>query len=322
MTKLAVIVVNYKTPEMIIELMKSLKGEVIETDIEVIIVDNDSQDGSVEQINEWIVTQDKKQKFRLIESTHNSGFSGGNNIGINAAQADYYLLLNSDTLVRPGAIKKLLDTAAEHPDVGMVGPRLEWPNGTAQESAFHFHTSTSEFVRTANVGIISKLFSSHIVARPVSLTPKYYEWLSFACVLIKSKVFEDIGLLDDKFFMYFEDVEFSYRAYKRGWKIMYQPEAKVVHLRGGSSPLKSQAKLKRRLPRYFYESRTRYFYLLYGRHGLLSANLAWVLGALISQIRDIFVKGSRGIIAERQWQDIWINFTNPLASYIHPKDYD
>lgn len=320
--ELAVIIVNYKTPYMVIDVLESLISEIKTQDIKIVIVDNDSQDESIEIISRWIDYNSLGKHYELVISKANTGFSGGNNLGIKSIQAKNYLLLNSDTLVRPGAIKKLLDTAAEHPDVGMVGPRLEWPNGTAQESAFHFHTSTSEFVRTANVGIISKLFSSHLVARPVSLTPKYYEWLSFACVLIKSKVFEDIGLLDDKFFMYFEDVEFSYRAYKRGWRIMYQPEAKVVHLRGGSSPLKSQAKLKRRLPRYFYESRTRYFYLLYGRHGLLSANLAWVLGALISQIRDLFVRGSRGIIAERQWQDIWINFTNPLASYIHPKDYD
>ncbi|WP_417498666.1 glycosyltransferase family 2 protein [Methylophaga sp.] len=322
MISLAIIIVNYKTPEMALDVLESLKPEILNTDSKVVIVDNDSQDESIEIISRWIEQNRLEKYYELIISNTNTGFSGGNNLGIKSIKAKNYLLLNSDTLVRSGAIKKLLETAAEHPDVGMIGPRLEWPDEIAQESAFHFHSSISEFIRTANVGIISKLFSSHIVARPVSLTPEYYEWLSFACVLIKAKVFEDIGLLDDKFFMYFEDVEFSYRAYKHGWKIMYQPDARVVHLRGGSSPLKSQTKLRKRLPRYFYESRARYFYLLYGRSGLLAANLAWVLGAFISQIRDLFVRGSHGIIAEKQWQDIWINFTKPSAPYIHPKDYD
>lgn len=320
--ELAIIIVNYKTPSMVIDVLDSLKVEINDEDIKVIIVDNDSQDDSVHIINSWITQNDFDNHYELIISSENLGFSAGNNIGIRSVKADNYLLLNSDTVVRPGAIEVLLNTAKANPDVGMVSPRLEWPDSQAQESAFFFHSIASEFVRTSNVGIISRLMSSHIVARPVSSSCAFYQWVSFACVLIKSKVFDDIGLLDDKFFMYFEDVEFSYRAYKHGWRIMYQPDARVVHLRGGSSPLKSQAKLKRRLPRYFYESRTRYFYLLYGRSGLLVANLAWVLGAFISQIRDLFVRGSHGIIAEKQWQDIWINFTKPLAPYIHPKDYD
>lgn len=320
--ELAIVIVNYKTPHMVIDVLNSLKSEIKYIDVQIIIVDNDSKDDSVSKINQWITTEDNAGNFRLIVSTENSGFSGGNNLGIKALSANYYLLLNSDTVVRPGAIKTILDTAKNHPHAGLVGARLEWPDTSPQESCFHFHTPLSEFLKSASIGIISRLLDRYTVARPVSEFLAYYQWVSFACVLIKSEVLDEIGLLDDEFFMYFEDVEFSYRANKAGWKVIYQPAAHVVHLRGGSSPLKSQAKQRKRLPRYFYESRTRYFYLLYGRLGLLLANLAWSLGACISESRAFFSKNYQGHIAQKQWRDIWINFKTPLAPYIHPKDYD
>lgn len=320
--ELAIIIVNYKTPKMVIDVLNSIKLDVANIDAQVLIVDNDSQDDSVTRINEWITSEDKKKKFRLIESSHNSGFSGGNNIGINAVDADYYLLLNSDTIVQPGALESLLETAKENNDAGLVGARLEWPDGQPQESCFHFHTPVSEFLKAASVGLFSRLLAPYIVARPVVDHVESYQWVSFACVLIRSQVIKDIGLLDDEFFMYFEDVEFSYRAQKAGWKVIYQPNAHVVHLRGGSSPLKSQAKLRKKLPRYFYESRTRYFYLVYGYWGLIFANIAWILGAAISGLREKLSKHYQSNTAQGQWRDTWINFTNPLKAYIHPKDYD
>ncbi|WP_289281976.1 glycosyltransferase family 2 protein, partial [Methylophaga sp. UBA5088] len=113
--ELAVIIVNYKTPRMVVDVLNSLKHEVDTLDACVVIVDNDSQDDSVVQINEWILAEDKKQKFKLVDSSSNSGFSGGNNAGINSVSADYYLLLNSDTIVRPGALEMLLETLKNNP---------------------------------------------------------------------------------------------------------------------------------------------------------------------------------------------------------------
>lgn len=307
---------------MVIDALNSLKGEVDNLDACVVIVDNDSQDDSADQINEWILAEDKKHKFKLVDSPSNTGFSGGNNAGINAVSADYYLLLNSDTIVRPGAFEILLETLKNTPEAGLVGARLEWPDGKPQESCFHFHTPISEFLKASSIGLFSRLLNRYIVARPVADRAEYYQWVSFACVLIRGQVIKDVGLLDDKFFMYFEDVEFSYRAKKAGWKVIYQPNAHVVHLRGGSSPLKSQAQLRKKLPRYFYESRTRYFYLLYGYWGLILANIAWTIGAAISGLREVLSRNYQSNTAKGQWRDTWVNFTNPLRAYIHPKDYD
>ena len=322
MPKLAVIIVNYKTPDMVIDVLDSLIFELENIDAEVIVVDNYSQDDSVSKITNWMALNNGKHQFRLISSTNNTGFSGGNNLGIKSIEAEHYLLLNSDTEVRAGALQALLTTAEDNPEAGLIGPRLEWPDGKPQESCFHFHTPVSEFLKAASVGLFSRLLGRYVVARPVVDTIEQFQWVSFACVLIRSEVIKDIGLLDDAFFMYFEDVEFSYRAKKAGWKVIYQPNAHVVHLRGGSSPLKSQAKLRKKLPRYFYESRTRYFYLLYGYWGLTFANIAWSFGAAISGLREKLFKHYQSNTAEGQWRDTWINFTNPLKAYIHPKDYD
>jgi hypothetical protein len=144
------------------------------------------------------------------------------------------------------------------------------------------------------------------------------DWTSFACVLIRAEVFDRIGLLDEGYFMYFEDVEFCYRARKAGWRVVHNPAARVVHLRGGSSPVKERTRLRRRLPRYFHESRTRFFYQLYGWPGLTAANLMWWAGRLVSKAQQIFMGRADKTAIEHQWLDIWINWLQPLRPYTPP----
>lgn len=322
MLTLAVVIINYKTPELVKDVLESLEMEIDSDSMQVIVVDNGSKDNSLSLLNTWVEKHQAATWVRLIDVGHNTGFSGGNNIGIRSVKANNYLLLNSDTTVRPGAIRLLLETAIKHPEAGLVSPRLESNSGKAQESCFRFHTPISEFINSASTSLITKAFRRYVVAQPVKDQSDYYQWTSFACILIKAEMLEQIGLLDEKFFMYYEDVEFSYRAVKAGWKVLNNPEAHVVHFRGGSSPVKSQTKLRKRLPRYFYESRTRYFYLLYGKSGLLSANILWSLGASIAFIRSLLSNKYKSKIVAKQWQDNWINYLNPTKPYTHPDDYD
>ena len=317
---LCIVIINYNTPHLLLDCLKSLLPET-DSNMVVVIVDNASKDASVTTINKWILKNSPVDRIKLISSSVNTGFSGGNNIGIKSVKANHYLLLNSDTLVRKGAIKKLLDTLSQDKTAGLISPRLEWPDGISQESCFKYHTPISEFIGSAKTGLITKLFRSFVVAQPVVDRRCNYSWVSFACVMIKAEVFDDIGLMDEGYFMYFEDVEFCHRAKMSGWEIVCEPSAHVVHLRGGSSPLKAQAKLRKRLPRYFYESRTRYFFQVYGGIGLLSANLLWTFGWLISSVRGVLSGSYRSDTSEKQWRDIWINFSNPEKPYIHPDDY-
>ena len=183
------------------------------------------------------------------------------------------------------------------------------------------HTPVSEFLSAAKTGTFSKWLNNYLVAKPLENTISYSDWTSFACVLIRQEVFEQVGLLDDGFFMYFEDAEFCHRVRKAGWKVLNNPDAHVVHLRGGSSPVKEQTRLKRRLPLYYYESRSRYFYQTYGRLGLFLANIMWTLGAVITRLRSLISSTYSPDISDKQWQDIWTNFFNPLKKYTHPDDY-
>lgn len=225
-------------------------------------------------------------------------------------------------MVRENAISLLVDAANRDEHAGLISPRLEWPDVKPQESCFKFHSPISELISSATTGLITQLFKPFVVAQKVREENAYYDWTSFACVLIKSRVFKNIGLLDEGYFMYYEDVDFCSRAKHVGWKVLNVPNAHVIHLRGGSSPLKSQVKLRERLPRYFFESRTRYFYHSYGRLGLLLANMFWMLGWMIASIRFLISPSFQPNISAYQWRDIWINFWQPLKPFIHPDDYD
>jgi len=319
--QLAVVIINYKTAGMLIDCLESLLPEMQGINAKVVVVDNFSQDDSLLLIQQWIDDQAVGDLVLLLASTENSGFSGGNNTGISAVNADYYLLLNSDTLVRQGAIVLMLDAAASNLETGLISPRLEWPGGAPQESCFRFHTPISQLIGSANTGLITRLLKKYNVPYAVSNQLAFYGWTSFACVLVRAEVFKEVGLMDDGYFMYFEDVAFAYHAQQAGWKVLNVPDAHVVHLRGGSSPLKSQAKLRKRLPRYFYESRTRFFYQVYGWFGLLLANMFWTLGYGIALLRSLLSSSFVPSASAYQWRDIWINFLKPLRAYIHPDDY-
>ena len=311
-----VIIVNYKTPALCLDCLDSLwtGGD---DNAEILVVDNASGDDSVEIINRSIA-DNNRSNTRAIPSEVNAGFSAGNNIGIKQSTADFILLLNSDTIVRPGAIDILMQTLIDNPGMGMASPRLEWPNEQPQESCFRFHRPINELIRSACTGPITKLLKRYEVPVAVDEGISYPEWTSFACVMIRREVLDDIGLLDEEFFMYFEDVDFCQRARRAGWNIIHNPNARVVHLRGGSSPVKSQTAKKKRLPRYFYESRTRYYYKYFGRSGLLAANLFWHLGWLIGRLRKLLNSSYQPNICESQWRDIWFSFTSPSKPYTHP----
>ncbi len=316
--QISVVIVNFRTPDFVCACLASLLPQLNGLSAKVVVVDNHSGDESAERIATWLSANDENGTVELIRSGVNSGFAGGNNTGIRALRSSLYLLLNSDTLVRPGAIESMLATAQRFPTAGLISPRLEWPDGRGQESCFRLHTPFSELIRASQTGLIERVLSRYIITLPVQTEIARPEWTSFACVLVRDEVFSQIGMLDEGYFMYFEDVEFCHRARKAGWDIAHNPDARVVHLRGGSSPVKENTRQKKRLPKYFYESRTRFFFQLYGWFGLTAANLMWWAGRLVSKSRQLLGRSDKAAI-ERQWLDIWTNWMDPLKPYTRPK---
>jgi hypothetical protein len=310
--KLATVIVNYKTAHLVMQCLESLLPQLSGIDAQVIVVDNLSHDDSVTRLQDWIVAHDACKFVQVIEAGDNRGFSAGNNVGIRSIDADYYLLLNSDTIVRADAISLLLRTADVHREAGLISPRLEWPDGVPQHSCFRYLSPISEFIDAAQTGLITGALGAFNVPLPMTDPIVRPDWTSFACVLARGKLFREIGLLDESFFMYFEDVEFCWRARRAGWEIVHNPQAKVVHLQGGSSSFNQSMLERKRLPRYYYVSRTRYFYLTYGWFGLTLANILSSLGRCVSKCREMFERRKPGA-PEKQWLDIWTNWLKPGA---------
>lgn len=311
MSKLAIIILNYKTPHLVIDCLQSLSSEVDAEHHRVIVVDNASNDGSVDTIQGAIATNGWTDWSNVIPSPVNGGFSAGNNLGIKSIDAEAYLLLNSDTLVRPGAIATLLDTMEQHPEAGLISPRLEWPDATPQISCFRYQSPFSEFIASACTGLLTSLLNRFDVPLDVSERLTTPEWTSFACVLIRKEVIDQVGLMDEGYFMYYDDIDYCRQARKAGWEILHNPAAHVVHLRGGSSSVKSEMANRTRPRPYLYASRSRYFSKYYGPFGLLMANGMWLLGRSVSLLREL-VGQKQPHICDHTAQDIWMNWMNPL----------
>lgn len=312
--RLAVVIVNYRTAPLVLECLASLHGQLDPERDRVIVVDNASGDGSPDAIQSGLAKSGMAAWVELLEADANRGFSAGNNLGIRAIDAEAYLLLNSDTQVRPGAVAELLRALELHPEAGLIAPRLEWPDGAPQISTFRFHSPVSELIQAAGTGVVTRWLRAYDVPVPISDAPTPFQWASFAGILIRGAVFDAVGLLDEGYFMYYEDVDFCRHARNAGWCGLYWPPARVVHLRGGSSPVKRLAEQRKRRPAYFYASRTRYFRKFYGPLGVWAANGLWMIGRAVSLARELLGERS-SIVCEREYRDIWINALAPLKPY-------
>jgi GT2 family glycosyltransferase len=248
----------------------------------------------------------------LIRSPVNYGFAGGNNLALQAVHAERYLMLNSDAFVRPGAIAELMRALDQRPDVGLVGPRIEWPDGTPQNTCYRIRTPLTELLAAARSSPLTRLFSNHEGTYPIPMNAMEPGWTSFACVLVRREVFEQVGLLDPGYFMYFDDLDYCRRARSAGWRILHWPTARVVHLRGQSGPLKQLAESLKRRPAYFYASRNRYYAKFYGRLGLWMTNLLWEFGRFIAWGREM-VGNKDPHICQKEVLDVWINWLDPMA---------
>ncbi len=316
---LGVVVINYRTPALIRDCLAALAPDLEALDARVAVVDNFSNDGSAEEIGRWLeLGEPWMARAQVIRSRTNSGFSGGNNQGIAALDADFFLLLNSDAIVRPGALAALLGAAAREKDAGILAPRLEDPDGTAQVSCFRFHSPLSEFLGAAQTGPLDALFSFAVVPAPVADHPTDCQWVSFACVLIRREAFDAAGPMDEGYFMYFEDADYCQLVRRAGYRIVNDPAARVVHLRGGTAPVKALMKAKKRPPAYYYAARTRYFRKWHGPPGPIAANVLWLLGRGVARLRALAGKPSP-LLCEEQGKDQWTNWRDPLGDRRAPE---
>jgi N-acetylglucosaminyl-diphospho-decaprenol L-rhamnosyltransferase len=284
----AIIIVNYCTAQLVMDCLNSIDSSCLKTHSNVVeLIDNASPDNSVQEMREAILKKKWETWVSVVAARSNGGFAYGNNIGIRTAisrvtDLEYVLLLNPDTIVHPGAVERLVEFMDDNSQVGISGSRLEDPEGPSQHAARRFHGILNEFDLASRFGPISRLLRRWCIVMPESDEPHECDWLPGASLMIRREVFEKIGLLDEGFFMYFEEVDFCKRAKDAGFKVAYVPASRVVHLVGQASGVTTSGQpIKKRRPQYWFDSRSRYFLRHHGRLGLLAANMAWLLGHFI-----------------------------------------
>ncbi len=312
MLRVNVVVINFRQPELTLGCLESLEPEVAgRDDVRVSLVDNDSGDGSADRLERELAGRGWDAWTDLVRSPRNGGFSWGNNRGIEHADAAWHLLLNSDARLRPGCLDGLLAAGEADPRIGLVGPRLEWPDGEPQVSCFRFRGLVNEALGQACTGVLDRLLGRFVVPMGLPDGPTDADWVSFACVLVRRAVFEQVGLMDEGYFLYFEDIDFARSARRAGWRVVHDPRPRAIHLRGGSSSVKKDMAARTAPPGFYYESRSRYFGKWYGgAAGVVAANLAWTAGRTIGALRSLLDRRHRGIAGEGR--RIWTRWRRPM----------
>ncbi len=223
---ISVIIVNLNTRALLDACLASVEGERSTISIETIVIDNGSSDGSVGMV------EAKYPATILVKNSRNQGFARPNNEGLRRARGKHLLLLNSDTVVRPGAFRILADFLDAHPDAGACGPRLIYPDGRLQYSAKGFPTLWTHFCDMTGLDRLfpgSALFGSGELRSFDYEHPGTADHLMAAAFLVRREAYEAVGPLDERFAIYYNDMDWCYRMVHAGWKIWYVPDAVVEH---------------------------------------------------------------------------------------------
>lgn len=294
MPTISIIIINWNTRQILSECLHSVRATCQGLDYKVIVVDNASTDGSIAMLREDF------PEVQVIQNQTNVGFARANNQAMQASTGEYLLLLNSDACLLPGALAQLLGLGQTVPDAGIMGAMLINPDGTFQASHTVFPNLRREFLILNGLGrvLFGRWFPSQ--GPEAEKGPRSVDYVEGACLFVRRTAYEQVGGLDETFFMYSEEVDWCYRMKKVGWTVWYQPDARVLHYGGASST-------GRRTQREgdLYWSRVHFFRKHYGA---ASANCLKVLILWLSAIKyafhlilKIFTKGRSGRLVISPW---------------------
>jgi N-acetylglucosaminyl-diphospho-decaprenol L-rhamnosyltransferase len=328
----ATVIVTYMSAELTIKCLASLDEERrrhATTKIRVVVVDNAS--GDLPQIERAVQQRGWSSWVTLVLAPRNGGFAYGNNLGIRSAYEarppDYVYLLNPDTEVRPSAIAVLVEFLESHPSIGIAGSSFETEDGKPWRFAFRFPTLFSEIDYAVQLGMLSRCLSRWAVARTMDAVDQPTDWICGASMMIRPAVLFRIGCLDENFFLYFEETEFCFRAYRAGFPTWYVPESRVMHIIGKSTRVEESSRSSSRLPGYWFDSRSRYFVIT---HGVAKAALIDIVAISFSVLGWLRGKLSRRASIPNYIRDLWAHSVllprnrpiPPIKSYfpIPPRD--
>jgi len=287
--KLLVVILNYRITHLTLDCLKSLVPEVPRVPgTKVAVCENGSGGDAEHRLREAIARNGWQSWAELSAISPNRGFTGGNNVIIRKALAssdppDYFLLLNADTLVRPGAFEALVRFMDSHPQAGIAGSRLDFPDGSRNGSPFRFPGIATELDRGLRLEIVSRFLSRWSVSIPLPQATCRVDWVSGASMIIRREVIQAIGPLDEGLYTYFDDIDYCLNAKRAGWQTWYVPDSSVIHLDGASTGI-TETNLKRRPP-YWFQARRRFFLKNYGALYTTMADAAFLTGFALWRLR-------------------------------------
>ena len=224
--KLSIIILNYKSAGLTRQCVKGIFASQPQLEFEVIVVDNDSGDGCCHWLGQTY------PNIACWPLERNRGFAAGNNVGIKNAKGEYVLILNPDITVLPGKLEQLVAFMEAHPKCGLAGPRLVNPDGSLQYSTYKFPSFWLPIFRRTFLGNIPALepwLKSYQMMAWDHKESRAVDWLLGACLIAKKKAIDEVGLMDERFFLYVEDTDWCRRFWAKKWEVWYAAEVELVH---------------------------------------------------------------------------------------------
>jgi GT2 family glycosyltransferase len=273
MLDLSIIIVNWNAQDLLTKCLRCVESTVKKTTYEIIVIDNASTDGSQEMIRRDF------PKVKLIANTENAGFATANNQGMKISQGRCILLLNSDAFVKDETIDQMIAFMDEHPEAGMSSCQLLYEDGRLQPSCYSFPSLSTEFYTALQ---LDKLFAKNREFGKYLMT--YWDFsdvrevdaIMGAFMLVRKTAIDQVGMMDENFFMYSEETDWCFRFKKHGWKTLYTPHVQTVHLWGGSSK-----RMKVEMFLQLYRSKVQFFRKHYGALSAFFLKLILGFGCLL-----------------------------------------
>lgn len=277
---ISIIIVNYNTLNLTKNTINSIFKKTQNLDYEIILIDNDSKDGSKEFFkNEY----DKRENVKFIESDSNLGFGNANNLGLKFATGKYIFFLNSDTLLIDNSIKVLFDFMEKNMDVGVCGANLYDENMNPVHSYDAGIPGIFYDLKASLRSIYTKIYKKRL---DFNYSDKVIEvgYITGADMFVRRKILDEVGGFDSDFFMYYEESELTNRIKKAGYKIMNVPKAKIIHLEGKSFEFKETRF------RMVTESKYKYFAKVYGKEGARISYFISQIKYLMAPVKENRIK--------------------------------
>ena len=292
---LSVIIVNYKAEKFLQRCISSVYAETKRVPFDIWVVDNNSMDASVPMV------QQNFPQVNLIENKENAGFIKANNKGILASKGTYVLSLNNDTVVLAGALEKLVDFMDRHPDAGACGAKVLNTDGSIQHQCKRgFPTPSSAlfyFLKLHKLFPRNRIFAHYLMTYIDPEKVSEVDSLSGACLMVRREVIQKVGVMDEDYVMYGDDLDWCYRIKKAGWKIYYVPDAQIVHYggMGGSRvlPYRNIWEFHRSMMIFYkkYYAKNHTVLLNWGIYGMIFAK--GIVNLVVNFLRKEKIVGSR-----------------------------